>query len=316
MDAELAAAWSVAGVAMVAVWALHRRAGAARRVRLLLTGTGSERATAASGPGRGSEVRAVRVRAVLVAAYGRGKKRLERRLGARIGPEALCLPAGLLLALAARSPVPLLAGAVAVPCVGRRLRCREQRLACEAREEAVAGLCAALAGELRAGSPPELVLTEAVERLRGTDVAQGWAALTPLLAAARFGGDVPSALREAAGQLGAEGLAAVAVCWEVAVDGGAGLADGLDRVAASLRAERSQREDLRAQLAGPKVTAAMLALLPAFGVLLGVSLGADPLRVLFRTPVGFACLVVGAALEWAGLAWTARIVRTAEGVPS
>lgn len=311
MNTQLAVAWVVVCVAVAAVRALRRREGAARRARLLLAG--DARSAVAPGPVRWCQEALSRARAASPAVLLRVRRRLEARLGARIGPEALCLPAGVVVALAARSPVPVLAGAVAVPCLGRRLRARETRAAHEAREEAVAALCAAVAGELRAGRPPEAVLTEAVERLRDTDTAAGWAGLTPLLAAARFGGDVPAALVHAARQPGAAGLSAVSACWEVAVDKGAGLADGLDRVAVSLRLEQAQREELRGQLAGPQATAVMLALLPAFGVLLGVSLGADPLRVLFRTPVGLACLVAGGALEWAGLAWTARIVRRAEG---
>jgi tight adherence protein B len=57
----------------------------------------------------------------------------------------------------------------------------------------------------------------------------------------------------------------------------------------------------------------MLALLPALGVLLGTGFGADPLRVLLHTPAGLACLLSGGLLEWAGLAWTSRIARSAEG---
>lgn len=311
MNVQLVASWGAVCAAVAAVWALRRREGAARRARLLMAEEG--RSAVASKRIERCCAALARTRAALRERLPRATRRLEARLGVRVGPEALCLPTGAAVALAARSPVPLLASAVAVPCLGRRLRARAARAAHEAREEVVAALCAAVAGELRAGRPPEAVLTEAVDRLRNTDTAAGWSALTPLLAAARFGGDVPAALRHAARRSGAAGLSAVAACWEVAVDKGAGLADGLDRVAASLRLERAQREDLRGQLAGPKATAVMLALLPAFGVLLGASLGADPLRVLFRTPVGLVCLAVGAALEWAGLAWTARIVRSAEG---
>jgi tight adherence protein B len=99
----------------------------------------------------------------------------------------------------------------------------------------------------------------------------------------------------------------------VAADNGAGLATGLDRVADALRAERDQRADLRAQLAGPRSTATVLALLPVFGLLLGGAMGARPLQVLFHSSVGLACLVVGVLLEAAGLAWVARLVRNAEG---
>jgi tight adherence protein B len=152
----------------------------------------------------------------------------------------------------------------------------------------------------------------AVERAGWPDSPELAEAATLLLAASRFGGDIPAALREAAGMRGAEGLAGAAACWQVAVDGGAGLANGLDRVAAALRAEHDQREDLGAQLAGPRSTAVMLALLPAFGVVLGTAMGAHPLRVLLHTSAGLGCLAGGVLLEWAGLLWTARIVRSAE----
>jgi tight adherence protein B len=182
----------------------------------------------------------------------------------------------------------------------------------ERRAVAVTALCSALAGDLRAGLAPHPALAGALGREGWPDRPELADAALPLLAAARFGGDVPAALRTAAGQPGAEGLAGLAACWQVAVDGGAGLADGLDRIAAALRSERDQRDDLRAQLAGPRSTAAMLALLPVLGLVLGTGFGADPLRILLRTPAGLSCLLAGGLLEWAGLAWTTRIVRSAE----
>lgn len=98
------------------------------------------------------------------------------------------------------------------------------------------------------------------------------------------------------------------------MDGGAGLAAGLDRLEAALREHRDQRERLRAQLAGAWATVAVLAVLPAVGLVLGSALGARPLYVLLHTPVGLGCLAVGAALEAAGLWWAARIVRGGERV--
>ncbi|MFE2426621.1 type II secretion system F family protein [Streptomyces sp. NPDC059373] len=235
------------------------------------------------------------------------------RFGWRLGREFLCLPAGLLLCPLAHSVLPALAGAAAVPLAGRWLRAREREAAVERRADAVTTLCSAVAGDLRAGLAPHAALAGALGREGWPDRPELADAAVLLLAAARFGGDVPVALRSAAVQPGAEGLAGAAACWQVAVDGGAGLADGLDRIATALRAEHAGREDLRAQLAGPRSTAVLLALLPAFGVILGTGFGADPLRVLLRTPVGFACLLAGGLLEWAGLAWTRRIVRSAEG---
>ncbi len=313
MSVQMIAVWCAALCAVAAVWLLHRQDEGLRRARLMFADAGRPAGTPQRAAG-GWRAYGGLVRQTLVSGLERGRERLEDRLGARLGAEVLCAPAGLVLAFLAHSPVPVVAGLVALPCVGRQLRLRTRRLTAEGRQEAVAGLCAAVAGELRAGRPPEAALAEAVERSRrAEDHGDADAALTRLLAAARFGGDVPAALRRAARTPGAEGLAGAAACWEVAVDGGAGLADGLDRVAAALRAEREQREDLRAQLAGPRSTAAMLALLPVFGVVLGATLGADPLRVLFRTPAGLGCLLACAVLDWAGLTWTARIVRSAEG---
>lgn len=233
--------------------------------------------------------------------------------GRRAGPELGCLPVGGLLALLTGSVLPVLAGAAAVPLVGRALRRRAERAAAERRSAAVSALCGTVGGDLRAGRPPHVALADAIESAGWPGSPELALAARLLLSAARFGGDVPHALREAARQCeGAHGLAAVAACWQVAVDGGAGLAAALDRVAAALRADADQRDDLRAQLAGPRSTAVLLALLPLFGVVLGAGLGADPSAVLLHTPPGLLCLLAGGLLEWAGLAWTARIIRSAE----
>ncbi|MGP3926163.1 type II secretion system F family protein [Streptomyces sp. 8N616] len=226
------------------------------------------------------------------------------RLGGGFGPELWCLPAGGVVALLGESVLPLLGAVAALPVARRWLRRRERRRARERTAARVIDLCATVAGELRAGRQPN-------EALRTAAVGSLGEAEASVLAAARFGGDVPGALRRAARQPGAEGLLGVAACWQVAADGGAGLATGLERVAAALRAERDRDEDLYAQLAGTRSTAALLALLPVFGLLMGSALGAEPLRVLLHTPAGWACLAVGVLLECAGLAWTSRIVRSA-----
>ncbi|MFJ5216389.1 type II secretion system F family protein [Streptomyces sp. NPDC088354] len=286
----------------VAAWVLCARDEAVRRARTLLVGPWGP-------PGPGCGVPGLRRLDVRVQAL---LEPFRVRFGWRLGRELLCLPAGLVLSVPAHSAVPAVLAAGAVPLVGRWLRGRESRALAEERALAAGALCSAVAGDLRAGLAPQGALAGALLR-------EGWPgrpaladAALPLLAAARFGGDVPAALRTAARLDGAQGLAGVAACWQVAVDGGAGLADGLDRIAAALRSERDQREDLRTQLAAPRSTVLMLALLPLFGLVLGAGLGADPVGTLLRTPFGLGCLAAGGLLEWAGLAWTARIVRTAE----
>ncbi|MYW70345.1 hypothetical protein GTY65_40810 [Streptomyces sp. SID8379] len=223
-------------------------------------------------------------------------------------PEWGCVIGGAVIGGVGWSLLPLVLGACAVPAVARARRGREARRVREHRGDAVIRLCEVLAGEVRAGRQPGEALAVAV-RESGALSAAGSAAV---VAAARFGGEVPGALREAAGEPGAEGLQGLAACWHVAVDRGAGLAAGLERLADALRAERDQRADLRAQLAGSWSTAVMLAGLPVLGLLLGSALGARPLRVLLHTGAGLGCLVVGGALEAAGLWWALRIVRRAE----
>ncbi|MEU9111164.1 type II secretion system F family protein [Streptomyces sp. NPDC048483] len=219
----------------------------------------------------------------------------------RIGREAWCLPVGLAVGLADGSVVPVLASVAAAVAVRRWLAAREAERERERRTAGVIGLCAAVAGELRAGQQPHRALLATGAPGLGQEGAA-------VLAAARYGGDVPRALRTAARLPGADGLTGMAACWQVAVQGGAGLASGLERIAAALRTRHDQRGELRAQLAGPRATALMLALLPVCGLLMGSALGADPLRVLLHTPAGWGCLVVGGLLEWGGVAWTARIV--------
>ncbi|MGW1257977.1 type II secretion system F family protein [Streptomyces sp. NPDC002513] len=243
------------------------------------------------------------------AAAGVGPPLWERIVGRvrRLTPEWWSLAVGALVTVLGASVLPLLMGAVGVPVLRRVRLAREARRVRDGRGAAVIALCASLAGEVRAGRQPGEALLRAARDSGGLGEAHA-----AVLAAARFGGDVPGALAVAARQPGADGLSGLAACWRVAVDRGAGLAAGLDRLEAALRAERDQRADLRAQLAGARSTAVLLAGLPVLGLLLGTALGAHPLHVLLHTGAGLACLVIGGVLEGAGLWWALRIVRGAE----
>ncbi|MFJ3437705.1 type II secretion system F family protein [Streptomyces cyaneofuscatus] len=233
-----------------------------------------------------------------------------------------CMPVAVLLAVLGASVLPLIAGAVAVPLVRRWMRGRARRRRCERAADSVAALCAAVVGELRAGHEPGQALSAGLRECAadgepwvvGGPGGGAWLgdAEAAVLAAARFGGDVPGALRQAAAGPGLGGLSGMAACWQVAVDGGAGLVAGLDRLETALRADRRRREELRAQLAGAWSTVVVLALLPVAGLGLGAALGADPLWVLLHTPGGLFCLAVGGFLEAAGLFWACRIVRGGE----
>lgn len=269
-----------------AVWLLGGRNSEARRAELLLAGRGS---VGAGPPDWWQMVREL------------------RRLRGRLRAEWWAPVVGLALAVLGSSVLPVVAGAAGVPVLRRVRLAREARRARERRRDAVIALCGALAGEVRAGRQPGEALLRAARDSGGLGEAQA-----AVLAAARFGGDVTGALASAARQPGAEGLSGLAACWRVAVDQGAGLAAGLDRLERALRAERDQRADLRAQLSGARSTVVMLAGLPALGLLLGAAMGAEPLRVLLHTGAGIGCLAVGGVLEGLGMWWALRIVRGAE----
>lgn len=260
-----------------------------------------------SGDGRGAGVRRARLLLAGGEAVGSSPWALVIGRVRRLGAEWWAPVAGLVIAVLGVSVLPILAGVAAVPLLRRVRRAAEERRARERRGDGVVALCSALAGEVRAGRQPGEALSRAARDSGGLGEAEA-----VVLAAARFGGDVPGALADAARQPGADGLLGLAACWRVAVDRGAGLAAGLDRLEGALRAERDQRADLRAQLAGARSTAVMLAGLPVLGLLLGTALGADPLRVVLHSTAGLGCLLVGAVLEGAGLWWALRIVRGAE----
>ncbi|MEW2299169.1 type II secretion system F family protein [Streptomyces sp. NPDC006655] len=272
----------------VMAWLLAERQREVQRARLLLAGGGA----VTTGP----------------PSWERAAGEL-RRLHGRLRAEWWALVLGLVLAFLAGSALPVLMGAAGVPVLRRLRLARQERRARDVRADAVIALCGALAGEVRAGRQPAEALLRAARDSGGLGEAQA-----AVVAAARFGGDVPGALAVAARQPGADGLSGLGACWRVAVDQGAGLAAGLDRLDAALRADRDQRADLRAQLSGARATALMLAALPALGLLLGSAMGAEPLRVLLHTGAGLGCLAAGTVFEGAGMWWAVRIVRGAEAL--
>jgi tight adherence protein B len=179
-----------------------------------------------------------------------------------------------------------------------------KKQAADARAAAVVELCMVMAAELTAGRTPQ----EALRWAGDVDSDLG----KTISGAVKYDHDVPAVLRRTASHPGAESLARLAACWQVSASSGAGLARAVDRLAHTLQAEEAQRRELAAQLAGPRATARLLAVLPAFGLLLGAGLGADPLHVLLATPYGLACLTVGLTLNVAGVLWTERIAHAAE----
>ncbi len=108
------------------------------------------------------------------------------------------------------------------------------------------------------------------------------------------------------------GLHRLAAAWTVSGATGSALADVVGAVERDVRAAAALRRDLSVELAGPRATAVLLAVLPVVGIALGSMLGTDPVHTLTRTSIGQAALVVGTVLDAAGLAWTEWIVRSVQ----
>ena len=71
--------------------------------------------------------------------------------------------------------------------------------------------------------------------------------------------------------------------------------------------EAEQRRQVDVALGTARSTARLLAGLPLLGVALGSGIEAHPLDVLFGSPVGAWCLLLGTALAAAGLLWVERL---------
>lgn len=172
-----------------------------------------------------------------------------------------------------------------------------------ARRAAAADVVLALAAELATGLPAETALMRAGA---GRDFMVG------SVGAARVGGDIPAALRADGEAYELTALVALAAVWQVSAGSGAGLADAAYRLGtAALQRERMRRE-LASQMAGPRATARVLAVLPLVGLVLGSGLGGSPVGWLLGTPAGLAVLAAGVLLEVAGLLWVRRLVRGVE----
>jgi tight adherence protein B len=169
---------------------------------------------------------------------------------------------------------------------------------------------AVMTAELRAGAHPAGAAASAAA---GAGVVHR--VLTSVAAGAQLGAQVPALLeRHASNEPAiADELRRMAAAWALAERHGATLAELMDAVRADLEARVRLAGQIKAQLAGPRASSAVLAGLPVLGVALGQGIGANPWQVLTGTPVGQVLLVVGTGLVCAGMLWSGRI--TGKAVP-
>jgi tight adherence protein B len=242
-------------------------------------------------------------------------------------------------------PVVLLAAAIDAVARGRAPAARLRTLSCSVRADQVAGPTSLLPTWL---VPTRLLPFGRVRRgaRRGDDdalvrqVVEAWAralragaavpeALADAVADIRFarellrssssaaatGADLPTALRADAARLppaAARAVRAASACAAVAHSEGARLADALDHLADALRADEQHRAHVRAQLAGPRATARLLAALPVLALVMASGAGMDVRSVVLEPGWGLLAVACAVALDVVGIGWTARIARAAE----
>ena len=165
-----------------------------------------------------------------------------------------------------------------------------------------------LASAVEAGLAPRTALGDVTQDVL-LDARSDQRVLASATAAAHNGHDV-------AGAFLADDRAhwrALGVAWRVGEESGAAFAPILDRVADSLRMQEKVGREAAIQLATARSTSRLLSVLPVAGILLGKSIGGDPVAFLVGTHVGWGCLVIGIILEVTGLLWTRRLLARASG---
>ncbi len=212
-------------------------------------------------------------------------------------PTLVVVAAVTAIATSVVGPAAVVAGTAVI--AGRAvLRARERRRTATETAGRVLDACELMSVELGAGQPPGAARRRA---------ATSWPPLAPVAEAAELGGDVPQALRLLACEPGAADLRAVAGAWVLAHRSGAGLAEALDRVVTSIRADRALRRVVESELASARATARLVAALPVIVLLLGNGGGGSAWAFLLRSPWGLTCLAGGLALGFGGLWWIERI---------
>ena len=179
-------------------------------------------------------------------------------------------------------------------------RQRRERVA---RAQLVSG-CELLAGRLRTGLVPTTALVA---------VAEECPAFAVPVAEIGVGAEAPAALRRASEGAGGGVLRELAAAWDVAIRTGASLTDSIDSLAERVRSDHEVERVVAAELAAPRATGRLLAVLPLVGLGLGYLLGGDPLAFLAGSAIGQLCLVLGSLLAVLGILWNERLADRAGG---
>ena len=191
------------------------------------------------------------------------------------------------------------AGAMAGATAIHVLRARRAASAERRRRAAAAAYLGAVSTNLQAGATLPDALARAGEQV---GEAQVRADAMRIAHQARTGAQLEPRVPE---------LERLGVLWTLSVSRGVPLAKLIAALRDDIDHANRHRDATRAALAGPQTTAAVLAALPAAGVLMGTAMGASPIAFLTGGGLGGVLLVAGTALVCAGVLVSGRIIQGA-----
>jgi tight adherence protein B len=198
----------------------------------------------------------------------------------------------------------VLAVAVVVGTAALRHRRRRRLRSAEQEGRALQAALDVLVGELRVGVHPVRAFeVAAAETVGGVAIS-----MRGVAARARLGADVAAGLRAAAGSsVLPTQWDRLASCWQLASEHGLAIATLMRAAQRDIVDRQRFSAQVSSGMAGARATAAILAGLPALGVVLGEVIGARPVRFLFGGHGGGWLLLVGSTLACCGLLWSDRI---------
>lgn len=139
----------------------------------------------------------------------------------------------------------------------------------------------------------------------------GLSIAAPLTDALAAGHGLVEAADRWATETAVEGVELVALALSLMGRLGGASAAVLDGVAASLRDASALEREVVALSSQARASMAVLVAAPVAALVLGASIDRHLLRVVVGSPVGWSCLLVGAALDGVGAWWMHRMVRSA-----
>lgn len=252
----------------------------------------------------GVQIAALLLAAAVLAVPGPARARLPRPSRPRPDGITWAFLAAAAVALLLMPPHLMAVGLLAGTALLLRMRRRRRERLRRREGQAVSAALEVLIGELKIGAHPARAFAVAASESVGR-VADS---LREVASRAQLGADVAGGMRSIAKDSPVPAhWQRLAVYWELAAVHGLAVSVLMGAAHRDIVDRRRFAEHVDAALAGARATAAILAVLPVLGVLLGQLIGAHPVRFLLSGGPGGVLLVVGVSLICLGVAWSDRI---------